>query len=240
MTRTIEVRIITGLFVKFDENDINNQGIARPMDMKIVLLGPPGCGKGTQAERLTAELKFTKISTGDLLREAVRLGTPLGQQAKGFMDAGKLVPDELVIGLIKEKLATIKGPVLLDGFPRSLEQAKRLDEMTKIDLAVDIAVNEEKLVKRIVLRRSCKNCGAVFHLEFSPPKKAGICDKCGGELYQRADDNEATVRERLKTYNEKTLPLANYYKQKGILRAVDGEGDIAVVYDRIVKVLKAK
>ncbi|OPY31297.1 MAG: Adenylate kinase [Methanomassiliicoccales archaeon PtaU1.Bin124] len=210
------------------------------MDMKIVLLGPPGCGKGTQAERLTANLKFTKISTGDLLREAVRLNTPLGQQAKQFMDAGKLVPDELVIGLIKEKLADIKGPVLLDGFPRSLEQARRLDELTKIDLAIDIGVNEEKLVKRIVLRRSCKNCGAVYHLEFSPPKVEGKCDKCGNELYQRSDDTEATVRERLKTYNDKTLPLANYYKQKGILRTVDGEGDISEVYDRIVKVLKAK
>jgi adenylate kinase len=210
------------------------------MDLKIVLLGPPGCGKGTQAERLCNEMKFTKISTGDLLREAVRLGTPLGQQAKQFMEAGKLVPDELVIGLIKEKLASIKGPVLLDGFPRSLEQARRLDELTKIDMAIDIEVVEDNLVKRVTLRRSCKNCGAVYHLEFNPPKNSGKCDKCDGELYQRTDDTELTVRERLKTYKEKTLPLANYYKQKGILRSIDGEGDIPVVYDRIIKVLKAK
>ena len=210
------------------------------MDLKIVLLGPPGSGKGTQAERLCAEMKFTKISTGDLLREAVRLGTPLGKQAKEFMESGKLVPDELVIGLIQEKLESIKGPVLLDGFPRSLEQARRLDSLAKIDLAVDIGVNEDKLVNRITKRRSCKGCGAVFHLVYNPPKHEGKCDKCGGELYLRADDTEQTVRERLRTYNEKTLPLAKYYEQKGILRSVDGEGDIPVVYERIVKVLKAK
>lgn len=185
-------------------------------------------------------MKFTKISTGDLLREAVRLGTPLGKQAKEFMESGKLVPDELVIGLIQEKLALIKGPVLLDGFPRSLEQARRLDELTKIDLAVDIEVNEDKLVNRITKRRSCKSCGAVFHLEYNPPKHEGKCDKCAGELYLRADDTEQTVRERLRTYNEKTLPLAKYYEQKGILRSVDGEGDIPVVYERVVKVLNKK
>lgn len=209
------------------------------MDLKIVLLGPPGSGKGTQTERLCAELKLTKISTGDLLREAVRNSTPLGIKAKGFMDVGKLVPNDLVIDLVKEKMKTVKGGVILDGFPRSLEQAEMLDKFAKVDLAIDIEVNEEKLVKRLTLRRSCK-CGAVYHLEFNPPKKEGVCDKCGLELYQRSDDTEKTVRERLKVYKEQTLPLTAYYQRKGILRKVDGEGGIGVVYERILRAIRPK
>jgi adenylate kinase len=210
------------------------------MDRKIVLMGPPGSGKGTQTERLCAELGFTKISTGDLLREAVRQGSPLGFKAKGFMDAGKLVPNELVIDLIKEKMKTVKGGVILDGFPRNLEQAQMLDKITKVDLAIDLQVNEENLVKRLTMRRTCKNCAAVFHLEFNPPKVAGKCDKCGGELYQRTDDTEKTVRERLRVYKESTLPLVEYYKRKDVLRTVDGEGDIAEVYVRLAKVVRGK
>lgn len=208
------------------------------MDKKIVLLGPPGSGKGTQTERLCAELKLTKISTGDLLREAVRNNTPLGVKAKGYMDAGRLVPNELVVDLVKEKITSVKGGAILDGFPRSLEQAEMLDRFAKVDLAVDIEVNEDNLVKRLTLRRTCRSCNAVYHLEFNPPKVEGICDKCGGELFQRSDDTERTVRERLKVYKEQTLPLTKYYSQKGILRQVDGEGDIGTVYQRVLKAIK--
>jgi len=210
------------------------------MDLKIVLMGPPGSGKGTQTERLCVELKLTKISTGDLLRESVRLGTPLGIKAKSFMDAGKLVPNELVIDLIKEKMKSVKGGVILDGFPRNLEQAEMLDKITKVDMAIDLQVDEERLVKRLTLRRTCRNCASVYHLEFNPPKVDGKCDKCGGELYQRSDDTEKTVRESLRVYKESTFPLIEYYKKKGILKAVDGEGDIAEVNARIVKAIESK
>jgi len=210
------------------------------MDLKIVLLGPPGSGKGTQTERLCAELGFTKISTGDLLREAVRNNTPLGVKAKGYMDSGKLVPNELVVDLVKEKLKAVKGGVILDGFPRSLEQAQLLDKFTKVDLVVDIVVNEDNLVKRLTMRRTCKDCSCVYHLEYNPPKVGDECDKCHGPLYQRSDDTERTVRERLNVYKESTLPLTKYYQEKGILKQVDGEGDIAEVYKRILKAIKAK
>jgi adenylate kinase len=210
------------------------------MDLKIVLLGPPGSGKGTQTERLCAELGFTKISTGDLLREAVRNNTPLGVKAKGYMDSGKLVPNELVVDLVKEKLKAVKGGVILDGFPRSLEQAQLLDKFTKVDLVVDIVVNEDNLVKRLTMRRTCKDCSCVYHLEYNPPKVGDECDKCHGALYQRSDDTERTVRERLNVYKESTLPLTKYYQERGILKQVDGEGDIAEVYKRILKAIKAK
>jgi adenylate kinase len=209
------------------------------MDLKIVLLGPPGSGKGTQTERLCAELKFTKISTGDLLREAVKQGTPLGIKAKSYMESGGLVPDQLVGDLIKEKLAGVKGGVLLDGFPRTVEQAKMLDQIIKVDLAIDLEVDEELLVKRLTERRVCKSCNSVYHLEFNPPKVAGKCDKCGADLIQRNDDSEKVVRERLLVYKEKTLPLTRYYYDKQILVRIDGQGDISDVYERILKALKS-
>ena len=204
-----------------------------------MLLGPPGSGKGTQTERLVAEFGFTKISTGDLLREAVRNGTPLGVEAKGYMDAGKLVPDDLVVGLIREKLKGLKGGILLDGFPRSLEQAQKLEEFFNVEMAIDLEVDQEVLIKRLTERRSCRACNAVFHLEFNLPKKAGVCDKCGGELAQRSDDTEKVVRERFNTYTERTAPLTEHYRKKGVLKSVDGMGAIDDVYRHIAAVIKA-
>jgi adenylate kinase len=208
------------------------------MDAKIVLLGAPGSGKGTQAKRLCQELGLTLISTGDLLREAVRNNTALGAKAKGFMDAGKLVPDELVIGLIKEKVAGLKGGFLLDGFPRNLKQAKMLDTIADIDLAVNLDVDEQIIVDRIVNRRSCKACNEVYHLVAKPTAKADVCDKCGGDLYQRTDDTEGVVRERLRVYKERTLPLPKFYADRGRLVDVDGQGDIDEVYDRTLAAIK--
>ncbi len=209
------------------------------MALNIVLLGPPGSGKGTQAKSICQEFDLALISTGDLLREAVRAGTPLGKQAKGYMDAGKLVPDDLVIGLIKEKIKGIKGGFLLDGFPRNIEQAKMLDETAHINLAIDLDVNQEAIVDRIIKRRSCRKCNAVFHLDNKPSKVKDVCDVCGGELYQRTDDSESVVRERLKVYHERTFPLVKFYQAKGILIEVDGNGSIDEVHKRIVSAIRA-
>ena len=208
------------------------------MDAKMVLLGAPGSGKGTQAKRLCQELGLTLISTGDLLREAVRNNTPLGVKAKEFMDTGKLVPDELVIGLIQEKLAGLKGGFLLDGFPRNLEQAEVLDQIAQVNLAVNLDVDEQIIVDRIVNRRSCKQCNEVYHLVAKPTKTAGKCDKCSGELYQRTDDTENVVRERLRVYKERTLPLSKFYADRGILINVNGQGEIDEIYDRIISAIK--
>ena len=209
------------------------------MFTRIVLLGPPGSGKGTQTERLCTEFGFAHISTGDLLREAVRTGTPLGIKAKRFMDAGDLVPDELVIELVKLKLDKCPKGFVLDGFPRTLEQAKALQKICMIDAAINLEVNEEEIVGRMINRRSCRNCGAVYNLEFNPPKKGGVCDKCGGELYQRSDDVEETVRARMKVYKERTLPLISFYGSRGILLNIEARGGIDEVYRKIMEKIRS-
>jgi adenylate kinase len=207
------------------------------MYLKIVLLGPPGSGKGTQAKRLMEELRIAHVSTGDLLREAVKAQTDLGRKAKEYMDAGKLVPDDLVIALVREKVEALDGGFILDGFPRTTEQAEKLEEFSSIDAVINIEVDEGVLVERLTKRRSCRDCGSVYHLLFNPPREGGICDRCGGELFQRSDDTEATVRERLKTYAESTFPLIEYYRSKGKILDIDGSEEIGEVFRSIMKAL---
>ena len=212
--------------------------------MNLIFLGAPGAGKGTQAKKVSEKYGIPQISTGDMLREAVAKGTGLGKKAKEYMDKGELVPDEIVIGIVKERLQQpdCERGFILDGFPRTLAQAKALDEMLKelnkkIDGVINIAVPEEEVVKRIVNRRTCRNCGAVYHLIYNPPKEDNKCDKCGGELYQRDDDKEETVRERFRVYKQNTEPLIDYYRKKGVLYDVDGTKDINGVWEEIVAVL---
>lgn len=212
--------------------------------MNLILLGPPGAGKGTQAKKMVDAYGIPQISTGDMLREAVKNQTQLGMEAKKFMDAGQLVPDEVVIGLVKERMTkpdTDKG-FMLDGFPRTVPQAEELDKVLAdlnkpIDHVISIEVANEELMGRLTGRRTCKACGAGFHVIFDPPKEEGKCDKCGGELYQRDDDNEATVSNRLKVYDSSTKPLIDYYQGKGLLRPVDGVGAIDDIFGRVKAIL---
>ncbi len=208
------------------------------MKSTIVLLGPPGSGKGTQGEKLCSEFGYVKLSTGDMLREAVKNQTELGKKAKEYMDAGALVPNDLIIGLMKEKIKEANGKVILDGFPRTIEQADALSGQMEVDLALNLDVADEELVKRITMRRSCPDCGAVYHLLWNAPRVDGTCDKCGAKLYQREDDTEATVLNRLKTYREKTLPLVEYYEKKGKLVTVKGVGSIDEIYEKVKKVVQ--
>jgi len=215
-------------------------------EMRIVLLGGPGSGKGTQAKKLIDKLGVPQISTGDIFRAALKEGTPMGLKAKTYMDKGELVPDDVVIGVVEERLSKpdlAKG-YMLDGFPRTLPQAEALDKMLtslgqSIDHAVLVDVPDEELVGRLSGRRTCKKseCGRMFHVMFNPPKKEGMCDACGGELYQRDDDTEATIRERLTVYNKQTSPLINFYDTKGLLRRVAGVGPIDEIFKSIEKVL---
>jgi adenylate kinase len=214
--------------------------------MNLILLGGPGAGKGTQAKKLIDKYQIPQISTGDILRAAVKEGTEMGKKAKECMDAGKLVPDEVVIGIIKDRLAQAdcKKGFILDGFPRTVPQAEALDKVlsgmgAKIDHVVSIDVDEEALVTRLTGRRTCKNaaCGQMFHIEYTPPKKSGVCDKCGTELYQRDDDNETTVRSRLSTYNQATKPLIDYYTKKGLVRPIAGVGGIDDIFQKICGIL---
>ncbi|RLA86133.1 MAG: adenylate kinase [Deltaproteobacteria bacterium] len=212
--------------------------------MNLVLLGPPGSGKGTQAKRLSERLGIPHISTGDILREAVREGTALGKEAKRFMDEGKLVPDEVVIGIVKERLRgeDCEKGAIFDGFPRTVAQAEALDRIMeelgrRVDRVIDIEVSEEEVLRRLTGRRTCKNCGAMYHVVFNPPKEPGVCDRCGGELYQRDDDREETIRERLRVYREQTEPLIDYYRSKGILYSVKGEGKIEDIEGEILRAI---
>lgn len=208
--------------------------------LNILLLGPPGAGKGTQAERIKKEFGLAHISTGDMLREAVAQGTDMGLKAKGFMDAGDLVPDEVVIGIVAERLAQpdCGGGFLLDGFPRSLIQAQELDQALeaggkKITLALAIIVEEKELVKRLTGRRLCRECARPYHVAFKPPATQDICDECGGGLYQRSDDTEETVRNRLDVYRRQTEPLIDYYRSQGVLAEIAGVGHPDEIYKKI-------
>ncbi|MEJ2091374.1 MAG: adenylate kinase [Syntrophobacterales bacterium] len=214
--------------------------------MNLILLGGPGAGKGTQAKKLIKKYQIPQISTGDILRAAVKEGTEMGKKAKEYMDAGKLVPDEVVIGIIKDRLKEpdCQKGFILDGFPRTVPQAEALEKVLsgmgkKVDHVVSIDVDEEELVTRLTGRRTCKNaaCGQMYHIKFNPPKKDLICDKCGGELYQRDDDNETTVRSRLATYNQATKPLIDHYKAKGLIRPIPGVGGIDDIFTNICGIL---
>ena len=213
--------------------------------MYILLMGPPGAGKGTQAANLVKEFDIPHISTGDMFRAAVKEATELGKQAKACMDAGKLVPDEITIGIVRERLAKAdcaKG-FILDGFPRTVEQAdaltKILEELSlNLTRVVDITVPNSALVERAVGRRICKACGATYHVKFNPTKSEGICDVCGGELYQRADDTEETMTNRLSVYEASTKPLIDYYEKAGIYSRIDGSQEIGKVFADVVDCLK--
>lgn len=198
--------------------------------MKLILLGAPGAGKGTQAEVICNALNIPAISTGNIIREALRLGTEMGLKAKSFMDAGQLVPDDVVIGIIKERLAKddCANGFILDGFPRTIPQAEALDAMgIIIDKVIDIEVLDEKIGARMSGRRVCKDCGASYHLEYKTPESEGVCDACSGELVQRKDDAPETVLDRLAVYHEQREPLKEFYSKKGILRIVEGQEEIA-------------
>ena len=198
--------------------------------MKLILLGAPGAGKGTQAEVISEKLSIPAISTGNIIREALANGTEMGLKAKSFIDAGQLVPDDVVIGIIKERLAKddCAAGFILDGFPRTIPQAEALDTMgVTIDRVISIEVADEKIAKRMSGRRGCKACGASYHLEYKKPAVEGICNACGGELIQRKDDHTDTVHDRLHVYHEQTEPLKGYYEKKGILRIVEGQEEVA-------------
>jgi len=215
--------------------------------MKLVLLGAPGGGKGTQAKKLVDKYGIPQISTGDILRAAVAKGTTLGKEAKSYMDKGELVPDSVVIGLVKERIAQddCKKGYILDGFPRNTAQAETLDKVlaemgSPLDTALLVDVDKDVLMKRLTGRRTCKNCQQMYNAFFSPPKKEGVCDKCNGELFQRDDDKEETIKRRLDVYDAQTAPLINYYKERGILKTVKGIGSIDEIFKNVCTIFESK
>ncbi len=213
--------------------------------MRLVLVGPPGAGKGTQAAFIAQARSIPQISTGDIFRANVRQGTELGVKAKTFMDAGDLVPDEITIGMVRNRLAeddAVKG-FLLDGFPRNVPQAEVLGQMldgmgTRLDVVLELVVDDDEVVRRLSGRRTCRNCGHIWHLDFDPPSVEGLCDRCGGDLFQRDDDQAGTVRHRLEVYADQTSPLVAYYAEKGILIGIDATGPVDNVTDRALDALR--
>lgn len=215
--------------------------------MRLVLLGAPGAGKGTQAKILVEKYGIPQISTGDLLRAAVAAGTALGKEAKSYMDRGELVPDSVVLGMVEERLRQddCKKGFILDGFPRNTKQAEALDSMLSslnmpLTAALSVDVPFDELMKRLTGRRTCKACGQMYNIYFSPPKKEGVCDKCGGELFQRDDDKEETIKKRLEVYSAQTAPLIDYYNKKGILKSVQGTGSIDEIFKKVCEALGLK
>lgn len=214
--------------------------------MKIIMLGAPGAGKGTQAKKIAAKYHVPHISTGDIFRANIKEGTELGKKAQEYMDQGLLVPDELVCDLVVDRIHKddCENGFILDGFPRTIPQADALDGALaqngeKIEYAIDVEVPDENIIKRMAGRRSCKDCGAIFHLVYNPPKKENCCDVCGGPLVLRDDDKEETVKKRLDVYHEQTAPLIDHYKKAGSLYEVDGTQDINVVFEEIESILEA-
>ncbi len=212
--------------------------------MRLILFGPPGAGKGTQAKMLCEKYNIPQVSTGDILRQAVKDETPLGKEAQGYMLKGLLVPDEIILGIVREKLlhAECMNGYILDGFPRTLVQGKALQESLRvkgeeIDCVLNLEVPSEQIVDRLSGRRVCGDCGQGYHILFQPPTKGNKCDNCGGELLQRKDDYEETIRERLRQYQEQTSPLIEYYQTQGKLHSIDGSGDIKDIYSAIEAVL---
>jgi len=211
---------------------------------RVVLLGPPGAGKGTQAKLLQERFAACQISTGDILRKAVADQTPLGQEASAYIDRGALVPDVVIVNLVAERLKDkdCEAGFILDGFPRTIPQAKSLDEiLTKmgrgLNRVLSVKVPKDVIIQRLAGRRTCRSCGALSHKVFNPPKKEGVCDRCGGELFQRDDDREETVAHRLSVYETQTAPLVDYYRRMGILQEIDGVGKIDDIRDRVIKAL---
>jgi adenylate kinase len=214
--------------------------------MRLVLVGPPGAGKGTQAEFIAAQLSVPKISTGDIFRANVSQGTPLGVEARRFMDAGKLVPDEVTINMVRDRLAeTDAGEgFLLDGFPRTTPQAAALDKLladlgTALDLVMELVVDDDEVIRRLSGRRTCRGCGKIWHVEFDAPTQEGICDRCGAELFQRDDDKPETISKRLVEYSEKTAPLVDYYGAQGKLVGIDATGPVEDVTVRAIDALRS-
>jgi adenylate kinase len=213
--------------------------------MRLVLVGPPGAGKGTQAQFVSAHLAVLQISTGDIFRAHVSHGTQLGKQAREFMDAGDLVPDEITVAMVRDRLESDDADrgFLLDGFPRTVPQAVQLDEIlreldTELDVVLELVVDDGEVVRRLSGRRTCRSCGHIWHVDFDPPSADGVCDNCGGQLFQRDDDQPATIRHRLEVYYEQTAPLIGYYAEQGILVGIDAMGPVDDVTDRASAALR--